>query len=181
MVQTLSKGKHPGHCNRIYAIKFDPSNPSLLFSGGWDEAVFAWDMRIGHSVNYIYGPLICGDSLDVRDMQILTGSWRINEQLEIWDMRKMKSLKTFPWHHVGNVEEKTYIYSCQFSKVNSNLFAAGSSGTYEIRIFDQLNSGTHIDGSSEFQKGIFSLDFRHRNNTFAYGSGSGKTGIMEII
>jgi hypothetical protein len=48
----------------------------LLYSGGWDETLFIWDIRIGECVKFIHGPLICGDSLDCRNNQILTGSWK---------------------------------------------------------------------------------------------------------
>ena len=34
-----------------------------------------------------YGPHIAGDSLDVVGNEILTGSWRNEHQVEIWDLR----------------------------------------------------------------------------------------------
>ena len=33
----------------------------------------------------IFGPHICGDSLDIVGKEVLTGSWRPDKQLELWD------------------------------------------------------------------------------------------------
>ena len=29
----------PGHSNRIFALKFHPSEPNIIISGGWDKTV----------------------------------------------------------------------------------------------------------------------------------------------
>lgn len=52
----------PTHSNRVYAVKFIDSN--TLLSAGWDKTIIIWDVRIKQSVGFIYGPEICGDSLD---------------------------------------------------------------------------------------------------------------------
>ena len=68
--------KHLGnasHTNSIFSVKFDPNDPNLLYSGGWDCSVFLWDLRIATQVHNIYGPQISGDCLDVSETQILTG------------------------------------------------------------------------------------------------------------
>ncbi len=45
-------------------------------SAGWDHLIFLWDLRTGSPEKHIFGPLICGDSLDYNDNLILAGSWR---------------------------------------------------------------------------------------------------------
>lgn len=47
----------------------------VLLTGGWDNTVQFWDMRVGHSVKSIFGPHISGDSLDICGDEVLTGSW----------------------------------------------------------------------------------------------------------
>ena len=42
----------------------------------------------------IYGPHICGDSIDLHDGQIITGSWRMKEQLQLWDMGSGELIET---------------------------------------------------------------------------------------
>jgi len=32
-------GEIAGHSNRIFCVKFDPGNPHLLVSGGWDNTL----------------------------------------------------------------------------------------------------------------------------------------------
>lgn len=49
--------------------------PKVLLTGGWDNTIQFWDMRVGHSVKSIFGPHLSGDSLDVCGDEILTGSW----------------------------------------------------------------------------------------------------------
>ena len=128
--------KDPSHINRIYSVKFSDSNPNLVVSGGWDETVILWDLR-NDLANYIYGPLICGDSIDTKNDELLTGSWREKKQLQIWDLRNLKEVSVFNW--IDRREQKAYIYSCQFEKALNRYIAAGSSGVNEIRIFDKLN------------------------------------------
>lgn len=40
---------------------------------------------MGCAVRSIYGPHICGDALDIVGSRIVTGSWRAQQQLEVWD------------------------------------------------------------------------------------------------
>ena len=52
-----------------------------------------WDIRTPSKANptsYIYGPLICGESIDMKGNNILTGSWRNKDQIQIWDIRNLK-------------------------------------------------------------------------------------------
>lgn len=44
------------------------------------------------SVDFIFGPEICGDSLDYYDNKILTGSFRDNKQIQLFDLRNLKNM-----------------------------------------------------------------------------------------
>lgn len=33
------QGDHPGHSNRVFSVKFNPYNPNMLVSGGWDNTL----------------------------------------------------------------------------------------------------------------------------------------------
>src|SRR5690606_32880940 len=73
----------PGHSSRVYCIKFGKEdNPQLVYTAGWDKMVHIWDMREGKPFardkgvyKGIYGPLICGDGIDIHSNLILTSSW----------------------------------------------------------------------------------------------------------
>lgn len=65
-----------GHCNRIQCLKFSPLKEEILYSGGWDNTVNVYDMRVEGPVMAILGPQISGEAIDVRsDGILLTGSY----------------------------------------------------------------------------------------------------------
>ena len=45
----------------------------------------------------IFGPHVCGDAMDVLDGTLLTGSWRPDDQLQLWDLGSCKLISTIPW------------------------------------------------------------------------------------
>jgi WD40 repeat protein len=56
----------PGHSKRIFAVKFDPTQENIIYSAGWDEAVYVSDLRLGGmAVSVFPGPHVCGESIDV--------------------------------------------------------------------------------------------------------------------
>ena len=77
-------GGKSGHSNRVFWVKFDRENENVLLSGGWDNTIQIWDLREGAAVRSIYGPIIWGDSIDIKECFIVTGSYRQENQLEIW-------------------------------------------------------------------------------------------------
>ncbi len=81
----ITSASSPGHSNRVFSVKFAGIDPNILLSGGWDNTVQIWDLRCQLSVRSIFGPHICGDSLDMNRTDILTGSWRPEDPLETWD------------------------------------------------------------------------------------------------
>jgi WD40 repeat protein len=66
-------------------VKFHPLDPNVLISGGWDNTIQIWDTRLQHSVRSIYGPHICGDSLDFTDNgeKIMSGAFSKEEQVKV--------------------------------------------------------------------------------------------------
>ena len=79
LVHTLKeRGDFPGHSNRIFSVKFNPFNPNILFSAGWDNTMQIYDIREKGPVGSIFGPHVCGDAIDVRfdGYTVLTGSYR---------------------------------------------------------------------------------------------------------
>lgn len=88
----------PGHELRVFAVKFDKLDENLLCSGGWDKTVQIWDLRMGGPVRSLLGPSICGDSLDLFDGFILTGSYRQENPLEVWDLGTAKLITAIDWN-----------------------------------------------------------------------------------
>ena len=93
------KGDLPGHSNRIFCVKFNPIIPQVLVSGGWDNTIQIYDTREKGPVASLYGPHVCGDSIDFRNdgVTLLTGSYRQDDALQTWDLRTLKCTRTYEW------------------------------------------------------------------------------------
>ena len=72
------KGELPGHSNRVFSVKFNPLNSNMIASGGWDNTVQIFDLREKGPIHSIFGPHICGDTIDFKNdgYTLLTGSYR---------------------------------------------------------------------------------------------------------
>jgi COMPASS component SWD3 len=101
-----------GHSNRIFAIKFAAHDPNLLLSGGWDQSILLWDLRAEKPVRSMFGPSICGDSLDVNSKYVLTGSYRMDKQLQLWDLGSGEVVCDYHWPS----ENPVMLYAAKFSK-----------------------------------------------------------------
>lgn len=86
---------YSGHGNRIFSVKFFDDN--TLISGGWDSVIHIWDLRKGKSADSFYGPHIAGDSIDLKDNNILTGCYATKNQIQVWDMRKKDKIEEIDW------------------------------------------------------------------------------------
>mmetsp|Transcript_100408 Transcript_100408/g.199249 ORF Transcript_100408/g.199249 Transcript_100408/m.199249 type:complete len:358 (-) Transcript_100408:114-1187(-) len=135
-----------GHASRVQAVRFSPvlSEPSILVSGGWDNSVQYWDLRVGHAVRAIFGPHLCGDALDISadGRVLLTGSWREEEPLELWDLAMARRLQAIPWRAEGVPDPACLLYSARFAgkRVNgAQLLTAGGSfagGSGEAKVME---------------------------------------------
>ncbi len=75
-----------GHSNRIFSVKCLHDDVNLFLSGGWDNNLLLWDIREKKSVGTILGPKISSDTIDYKDGLVLTGSYRVKDQLQLWDL-----------------------------------------------------------------------------------------------
>ena len=46
----------------------------MFLSGGWDKAVFFWDIRTKASVNKVFGSYIGGKAIDIKGNEVLLGN-----------------------------------------------------------------------------------------------------------
>ncbi len=54
--------------------------------------MFLWDARSEKAVASVFGPCVSGESLDVKNNLVLSGSYRDKEPLELYDLRNFKRL-----------------------------------------------------------------------------------------
>lgn len=173
--------KSPGHSNRIFACKILSEDDNIVVTGGWDNTVQIWDIRQGAAVRSIFGPHICGDALDVVGGTLVTGSWRPDNQLELWDFGSGSKITTVPWHVLPN-QPSCMLYAAQFSKEGQGRFiAAGGSGANEAKVFDRKNNNAIVGTVTGLTRGVFTADFSPDAQKLAIAGGDASIRILDIV
>ena len=146
LLESGTENKTSGHSNRVFCAKFHPKDPNLLISGGWDDTLQIWDLRLKKSIRSIYGPHICGDAIDLDDEgnRILTGSYKSESPLQVWDWATGKLLSNISWNMNDTESMKAcYVYSASFSKgrecsagpCQNRFILAGGTNLNEVRMY----------------------------------------------
>jgi len=164
-----------GHGMRVFALKYSPQNSHILITGGWDNHLKVWDTRSTDGVKRtIGGPHLCGDSLDIKGFQILTGSWVAQNSLQLWDYSSGKLIKNIPYPDDGNGE---YLYVAQFCE--NDTVVAGGSGTNNIKAIN-IHSGEVLGKIDLDGKCVQALDTTRGGQVVAVGGqlNSVKTGVI---
>lgn len=129
-----------GHRFRIFATQYHPYSQNVFLSGGWDDTVQYWDDRKRHAIRKLCGPHICGEALDIDPIQnqILTGSWRRGEVLQIWDFSTGTKIRDIP----QNPLEPCLLYCAQW--MGMDRIVSGGSNENMAQIYDR--SSTKVTG-----------------------------------
>ncbi|KAF7704966.1 dynein assembly factor with WDR repeat domains 1-like [Silurus meridionalis] len=122
-----------GHSSRVFAVMFHPLTETQFISGGWDNTVQFWDTRQQHAVRMLYGPHVCGEALHIDPLtnQVLSGSWRKENTLEVWDYISCKKVTSIP----ADPEGDSRMYTCQWLG-GDHIIAAGSKAN-TLRVIDR--------------------------------------------
>lgn len=178
----MQEGDYIKHSNRIFALKFSNTDPNIIASAGWDANILVWDIRLLKPVQMYSGPLVFGESLDMCENQILAGSWRETDQLQIFDLKMGKQLKK--WQFDANSEkDKIYVYSAGFSKDKEGHYVfAGSTGQNMVKVFDNTTPACDTKLAIRNLRGaIFSLDASRTDSMLAIGGNGGLLKIYDMI
>ncbi|XP_065838111.1 uncharacterized protein [Oscarella lobularis] len=124
-----------GHSQRIFALRFHPQHKSIFVTGGWDRCIKVWDVRDGNVIASLPGPYICGDAIDIQGNDILTGSWKAKDALQIWDMGTTKVVESLL---LPDVTATQFFYCARFCD-GSRAVAAGGSGTNALHVLRRLS------------------------------------------
>ncbi|XP_067929994.1 WD repeat-containing protein 5B-like [Watersipora subatra] len=142
-----------GHRLRVFAVQYHPNDTHMLISGGWDDTIQFWDDRTPHAVRRIYGPHICGDALDIDGVHnhVITGSWRKNNVLQIWDIASGSKIKDVP----QDALHKCMLYCCQW--LGKDYIICGGNEQNMARIIDRgtLNTVAQV---VDLEQGVYSID-----------------------
>ena len=115
----------------------------------------------------MFGPHICGDSVDIRDNYIVSGSYGIREQVQVWALDSGRNIHTLTLDNHGR---KCMAYAAQFCKNEGTVFAVGGQGSEEIYFFDAVNLNL-VSTISKVPKTVYSMH-RSANNKLALGIGN---------
>ena len=182
ILQKLEEEKNP----------FSKKDPNLLMSAGWDNTILLYDIRTKQVQNYLYGPHVCGDGLDLKDDLLLTVSWAKEDQIQLFDLRNNKKLGVFQMvldeNKENSLENISYLYSCRFNPANTTFCVTGSNKNY-LRLYDysNLNLG---DLTQSKIKGILDLkdinepcyccDYNLKGTRLAYGCAKSKINFIDL-
>uniref|UniRef100_A0ACB8EVG8 Uncharacterized protein n=1 Tax=Sphaerodactylus townsendi TaxID=933632 RepID=A0ACB8EVG8_9SAUR len=116
---------------------FNPSG-SKFITGGAGPGIYMYDTQTWDNLGIfqsrrLSGPHICGDavSIDKTGTQILTGSWRRNNCLQIWDAESGNKIMDIPDDFRG----QSQIYTCHF--LGNDHIVAGGSRSNLCRLIDR--------------------------------------------
>ena len=125
-----------GHSDPIYSLKWHPTNPCVLFTAGWDQTVQMWDTRKKNPCGSIFGAYVCGDALDLTtEGLLLTGSWRSQRSLQMWDIRRDGPVKEYAFQQAG--EGPSMLYAARVLPGGHVIAAGGSGSEPSVRFFNR--------------------------------------------
>ncbi|EAX87829.1 hypothetical protein TVAG_421680 [Trichomonas vaginalis G3] len=175
ILATLSKSQYNadsrGHTNRIFSLIFDPTDSNILVSGGWDDTIQFWDLRIKSSVRSLFGPHICSDSIDIHGNNLIAGSWRTLDQLQLFDTRTFTMTANIKWNKVPS-EHSALIYTVKFHP-SGEFFVAGGSGETSVRAFS-IKSFSQVGKPANFNSPIYSVAFNNNADSIFIGTQNGE-------
>lgn len=115
--------------------------------------------------------------------EIITASWRIQDNLQIWDY-ETKELKQSIDMNTKGTDQKitTQLYCCKFSKDFGRLIFCGGSNTDIVKIFTY--KGDPIATIDKFNGAVLCLDssnvFNKNEQYLAVGGGEGTIKLFKI-
>eukprot|EP00762_Andalucia_godoyi_P003517 ANDGO_04350.mRNA.1 putative WD repeat-containing protein alr2800 len=171
-----------GNSNRVFALKWHPTDPNVFLAGGWDNVVAFYDIRVPHAVRSIFGPHMCGDALrfmkgDSASTEIVTGSWRTEDQLQIWNYDTGALLRNVSVQGQGARGEANMLYAVDVSP-NGKLIAFCGSGANEARVIE-ASTGMALSVIRGEGKAFFSCAFSPDGTKVAFAAGC-KITVLEI-
>lgn len=169
----------PGHSSRVFSVRF--GQHGTLASGGWDASVLLWDSRTRRSSGRILGPVLSGDSLDLKGDFLLAGSYREKDNLDLYDLRNRQKIVGLDFAGPrGGATNHTS--ACRFGTdpKGNELIIAGSCVGNQLAIFRKdilYKPELYLLGVN---KGVFATGFSNAGGSALFGSGDGDLNISSL-
>ncbi|XP_056419711.1 uncharacterized protein LOC130361129 [Hyla sarda] len=165
-----------GHSRRIFALRFHPSEHHIFVTGGWDDSIKVWDKRMKKEArSMISGPHICGPGIDIRNNEILSGSWVSRNALQLWDLRSSSLIQDVPFP--APVLQGEFLYAARFC--TDQVVLAGGSGTCSARAIN-LKTQEVLGEVSLCGKAVQTVDAAPGGQVVAVGGVGGNLHIAEL-
>lgn len=149
---------------RVFCLKYHPNKDNIFVTGGWENHLKIWDHSTKNGVQRtIHGPHICGESIDLKDWEILTGSWCGDHALQEWDWTSGKVKREVPFDYKGH--DGAYLYCSQYC--DNDTVLAGGSGTNSVQAIN-MSTGQKI-GEVQMKGPVNCLDSTMGGRLFAVG------------
>jgi len=160
-----------GHTMRVFVVKFQPFDSNVFVSGGWDDTLQWWDARQDstHNIRKIVGPHICGEGLDIEpeSLKIVTGSWRKNDNIQVWDFHSGNLIADVPSDF-----HRSMIYSVQWK--NRDSIIAGGSHSNMIRFINFKTLAT-TGRLMDLEGAVYSIDNNRKGSQPIVAAGCAET------
>jgi len=164
-----------GHSNRIFALKWKPDDPNILMSGGWDNCVLMWDLRSKNCFRSIFGPHIAGQTIDIQNDIIVTGSWRVRDTIQMFEFSTGKEIKSkITW------SPSPMIYAASYSPSLEGVIAAGGTGINSMRIINTNNGRKSSSLQLKNKAGIYCVDWEPKGNMVAFAGQSSDITLVSL-
>jgi len=117
----------------VFCVKYKGNDPNVILSAGWDNTIQVWDTRLNYAVRSLFGPHVCGDGMDIRDNTILTGSWRPEKQIQMWDFGTGKAIYEYTLKKSVSGYD-TLLYGAQFNP-SGTMYATAGAGSNDGHVW----------------------------------------------
>ncbi|CDW81377.1 wd repeat protein [Stylonychia lemnae] len=169
----------PGHSSRVFSVKFNPQEPNMIISGGWDRTIQIYDIREGRTVGSIYGPQISGDALDIYDDMIIAGCNRNKDIVQMFSLSKKQLIYNIDWESSSRKDiESGYLYGAKFSRPHPNYIVAGGAGKNEVKVFENNADGSAsfriLSSIHELEAPCLAIDTSKAGDNFAFSCQDGR-------
>ena len=150
---------------RVFCLKWFDEN--LILSAGWDNKITIWDIRTNIPIREMFGPHVCGDAVDVRENYVISASYHIKDQVQVWALDSGRNIFTVTLDSRGR---KCMPYAIQFCKPGGTQFAVGGNGSSEIYVYNAATMEL-ITTLTDMHKTVYSMH-GGINNKFAIAMGN---------